>query len=196
MSAIKRSVNRFLVEVDGASDGGQLDFAPIKRALSDLIVFVLPDGVHPDPLQRGGRPKRSRQNLFRDQGVYEGLMDIVSVPFEKKLFAVEGLKRTDDIVYTCELAMRLVTLSLMDNMSNKLRAVPFVPMLQTRLGRYPFNVAQVLTQVFADNDYLLYLRWGSNRCRLHICSQFINRGVRDSLCTQAACAEGPHRECV
>ena len=140
-------------QFETVSSREDLTFTKVQQILTDLVIFVLVDGIDPDPMKRGGRPKRSRQLLLADQGIFDDLMLIASVPFEGTLFQPEAeLKPNDHIFYTCRLAMRLSVLCLQDCLPNKLHATKHALMLQGMLGRFNFGVMNALTAIYSDNE--------------------------------------------
>ncbi|KAL1529829.1 hypothetical protein AB1Y20_000761 [Prymnesium parvum] len=145
----------------------EVDFDAVTSVLSDLIIFVTDDDIY-DPKLREGIPFRKRQMLLREQFVLDFAIKCVALPFSTRLFSSADLdtasKRSrppaSDLHYMGCLAMRLARHIIRDSSSNKEHALKYVDQLQSMMG-YNMKVADVVTEIFADNESVDLVRESS-----------------------------------
>lgn len=137
------------------------DLTQIIKVLSDLILFVTESEDNPDPFTREGLPIVTRQKLLGEQGFIELTVELMKVPFGSNgpgIFASaepdtnEKAKELAQLTSFGRLGMRLVRHILRELPENRKRGLKVVPSLLDLL-EHGIGAADVLTEVFTDNDY-------------------------------------------
>lgn len=152
---VKRRLLTYLGRLRTAAKAGDVSFKAISRLVSDLIIFVSTDTPNLDAMTREGLPHKPRQMLMREQGLLDISLRCVTAPLDCAFFTTEDIAGKHQALHRLsKLFMRFKWHLLRQNNANRLYAARFVSQLQSMLA-FNIRVAQVLTEVFTDNDQLL-----------------------------------------
>ena len=151
----RRRLLTYLQQFRVATKPSEIAFKGAMRTMSDGILFVSTDTPNLDPMTRVGLPHRARQELMREQQMFDLSVQCVEVAFSTALFTAEDVRGHHASLHRmCKLCIRFLWHLLRGNSTARQHAVRFVPTLQAKL-EYSLRVASTLTEIFTDNDQLL-----------------------------------------
>jgi len=126
----------------------------IEAVISQLINLCI-ESDDPDPLTREGKPVPVIQDMFREFGVSEKVLQML-----QSRFTPEGTKAMSDIAMDpfllrcCHLAYRLTRAIAQNHLVNGIAFSMRIGFMMTQLGN-EFHVADALVAIFKDNRTLL-----------------------------------------